>query len=65
LFQLLVFGILFLDVIPDDGFVPTYGRDEISARPETLTDEPALPLAINSRKMDRAFAFAIVASYVD
>src|SRR5271168_5316549 len=59
LFQLLVFGFLFLDVIPDDGFVPTYGRDEISACPETLTDKAALPLAINSRKMNRALAFDV------
>src|SRR5271168_5097514 len=59
LFQLLVFGFLFLDVIPDDGFVPTYGRDEISACPETLTDKAALPLAINSRKMNRVLAFDV------
>src|SRR5271154_4818407 len=48
-----------LDVFPDDRFVSTYGRDEVSPRPETLTDKPTLALAINSRKMDRTFAFDV------
>ena len=40
-------------------FVPTDGRDEISSRPEALTDESALSLAIDPSKMDRALAFDI------
>jgi len=59
LLQLLVFTFLVLDVFPDDRFVSTYGRDEIPARPEALSDEPALSFAVNSRKMDRALAFDV------
>ena len=40
-------------------YSPTYGRDEIPARPEALSDEPALSFAVNSRKMDRALAFDV------
>src|SRR5271170_906935 len=59
LFQLLVFVFLILDIFPDDCFISTYGRDEISACPEALTHKPALPLAIGTGKVDRAFAFDV------
>ena len=57
--QLLVFAFLVLDVVPDDRFVSADGRDEISSRPEALTDEASLSLAINPGKMDRALSFDI------
>src|SRR5271163_4634864 len=59
LFQLLVFVFLILDIFPDDCFISTYGRDETSACPEALTHKPALPLAIDTGKVDRALAFDI------
>jgi hypothetical protein len=45
------FAFLILDIFPDNRFVSTYGRDEISACPEALTDKPALSLAISSRRV--------------
>ena len=59
MFQLLVFAFLILDIFPDNRFVSTYGRDEISACPEALTDKPALSFAINSREVDCALAFDV------
>jgi hypothetical protein len=50
---------LISDVIPDDGFVTTDGRDEIPARPTMLACKTAHPLAINPRQMNRALAFHI------
>src|ERR1700722_5318608 len=48
-----------LDVFSDDRFGSPNGPDEVTSRPETLTDKPTLALAVNLRKMDRTFAFDI------
>jgi hypothetical protein len=41
-------------ITADHRLVPTYGRHEVTARPEVLPYEVALPLSVDSRDMNRA-----------
>jgi hypothetical protein len=56
LIQPLVFALLVLDVGSDRRFIPSNGRDKVSPRSKVLPRKIALTLAVDARRMDRAFA---------
>ena len=56
LLQLLVRLLLVADVLPNQRFITTHGRNEIAPGPEMLPDEVTLALSVHPHQMDRALA---------
>src|SRR5262249_11632969 len=56
LIEALVFFLLMPNVLSYQRLISPHRRNEISTRPEVLTDEISLPLSIHPRYVDRALA---------
>jgi len=52
----MIFLFLVANVLPNRRFIPTYGRDKVSRRPEAVANVVLFPLAVNPCQVDRALA---------